>query len=88
MATVGHQRRVRRDLARLPREEREGEVAGLALELARQLDDGEVPVSYMPGVVAQLHAVMQTLAKMQEPAAVLDPVDELSKRRRRRVDAG
>ena len=88
MVNVGHQRRVRRDLARLPREEREGAVAGLALELARQLDEGLVPISYLPGVTAQLHAVMQTLARMQEPAAVSDPVDELSRRRRRRVDAG
>lgn len=88
MVNVGHQRRVRRDLRRLPREEREGAVAGLALELARQLDEGEVPISYLPGVTAQFHAVMQTLAKMQEPAAVLDPVDELAKRRRRRVGSG
>ena len=80
-----HQTRVRRDLRRLPREEREGAVAGLALELARQLDEDQVPVSYLPGVIAQFHAVMLTLAKMQEPAAVLDPVDELSNRRRRRV---
>ena len=83
-----HQTRVRRDLRRLPREEREGAVAGLALELARQLDEDLVPISYLPAVSAQWHSVMLTLAKMQEPAAVLDPIDELAKRRKRRVGAG
>ena len=80
-----HERAVRRDLRRLPPEDRAGGVAQLALSLARQLDEGEVSVSYLAPVSAQLHAVLLTLAKKQEPAAVLDPVDELAAKRRRRL---
>ena len=83
---IGPQERaVKKDLARVAAEDRAGGVAALALELARRLDEGGLTSRDLAAISAQIHAVLQTLAKRQEPAAVLDPVDELEKRRRRRL---
>jgi hypothetical protein len=79
-----HERAVRRDLRRLPREDRQGGLASLALELARRLDEGDASLRDLAAVSSQFHAVLLSLAKKQEPAAVLDPVDELARRRRER----
>lgn len=80
-----HERAVHADLRRLPREERQGGLAQLALELARRLDEGELSSRDLAAVSSQFHTVLLTLAKKQEPPAVLDPVDELAKRRARRI---
>ena len=80
-----HERAVRKDLARLPREDRAGGNAALALELARRLDVGDLTSRDLAAISGQIHAVLLTLAKRQEPAAVLDPVDELAAKRRRRL---
>lgn len=79
-----HERAVRRDLRRLPREDRVGGVAQLAIGLARRLDEGGATLRDLAAVSAQYHAALLTLAKRQEPPAVLDPVDELARRRRER----
>lgn len=83
-----HERAVKRDLQRLAAEDRQGALASLALDLARRLDEGDASLRDLAAVSNQFHAIMLTLAKMQEPAAVLDPVDELAKRRKRRIGAG
>jgi hypothetical protein len=75
---------VRRDLRRLPREDRQGAQAQLALELARRIDEGDASLRDLAAVSAQYQAILATLVKKQEPAAVLDPVDELARRRRAR----
>ena len=80
-----HERAVRKDLARIPAEDRAGGTSALALELARRLDEGGLTSRDLGTISAQFHAVLLTLSKLQEPAAVLDPVDELEKRRRRRL---
>ena len=80
-----HERAVRKDLARIPAEDRAGGVAQLALNLARRLDGDDPTLRDLSAVSAQFHAVLLTLAKHQEPAAVLDPIDELAKARRRRL---
>jgi hypothetical protein len=78
-------RAVRRDLRRLPAEDRGGGTAQVALSLARWLDlVGDEFVASARDVAAvsrELHAVLQTLAKKQEPAEVLSPIDELRRRR-------
>lgn len=79
---------MRRDLRRLPREDRDGALAGLALELAKRLDEGDLSSRDLSAVSSQFHAVLLTLAKKQEPPAVIDPVDELAKRRARRIGSG
>ena len=80
-----HERAVRADLRRLHPEDRRGGRAALALTLARRLDEGDLTSRDLATVSAQLTAVLDRLAKMQEPAAVLDPVDELARRRARRL---
>ena len=80
-----NERAIRKDLQRLPREDRAGGVASLALQLARRLDEDFLPSRDLAAVSAQMHSVLQTLAKKQEPAAVIDPVDELAAKRRRRL---
>lgn len=84
-----NERRVRRDLRRLPQEDRDGAIAGLAIELAKRLDEGDASLRDLAALSAQFHAVMLTLAKKQEPPAVLDPVqqmaDEVAARRARRI---
>ena len=79
-----HERAVRADLRRLHPADRRGGVAALALELARRLDEGELSSRDLATVSGQLHAFLLTLSKKQEPAAVLDPVDELARKRRER----
>jgi hypothetical protein len=80
-----HVRAVRRDLRRLPVEDRAGGTAQVALSLARWLDlVGDEFVASARDVAAvsrELHAVLLTLAKKQEPAEVLSPIDELRRRR-------
>lgn len=85
MVSGDHERSVKRDLRRLPREDRSGGLAQLALRLARELDGDDLSSRDLAAVSGQFHAVMQTLGKKQEPAAVLDPVDELARKRRRRL---
>lgn len=80
-----HERAVRADLRRLPREDRLGALARLALTLAQRLDEGDASLRDLAAVSSQFHAVLLTLAKRQEPPAVLDPVDDLAKRRERRL---
>ena len=80
-----HERAVKKDLARVAAEDRSGGLAQLALNLARRLDEDDPTLRDLSAISAQFHAVLLTLAKKQEPAAVLDPVDELEKRRRRRL---
>jgi hypothetical protein len=80
-----HERAVRADLKRVPREDRSGAQAQLALELARRIDEGDASLRDLAAVSAQYQAILATLVKKQEPAAVLDPVDELAKRRERRL---
>jgi len=80
-----HERAVKRDLARVAAEDRTGGTAALALELARRLDEGGLTSRDLAAISAQFHAVMLTLGKKQEPAAVIDPVDELAAKRRRRL---
>ena len=80
-----HERAVKKDLARVPAEDRAGGTAQLAIELARRLDEGDLTSRDLAAISAQIHAVLLTLAKKQEPAAVLDPVDELAAKRRRRL---
>jgi hypothetical protein len=80
-----HERAVRKDLARIPAEDRAGGTAALALELARRLDGGGLSSRDLATISAQFHAVLLTLAKHQEAPAVLDPIDELAKARRRRL---
>lgn len=82
-----HERAVRADLRRLHPEDRKGGLSALALTLARHLDEGGLTSRDLATVSAQLKAVLETLAKKQEPAAVLDPVDELARRRARRLGA-
>ena len=79
-----YERAVRRDLKRLPLEDRQGGVAQVAVGLAKRLDGEWMSSRDMATVSERLHVVLLTLAKKQEPAAVLDPVDELAKRRRQR----
>lgn len=57
-----------------------------ALVLAARLDAGEDPGSAMAAMAKELRATMTELAQ-GAPAAV-DPVDELKKRRERRLGAG
>ena len=80
-----HVRAVRRDLKRLPPEDRSGGTAQLALSLAAWLDKvGAEFVASARDVAAvsrELHTVLQTLGKLQEPAEVLSPIDELRRRR-------
>lgn len=83
-----HERAVRRDLRRMPREDRTGATAQLALELAKRLDEGDASLRDLAAVSGQYHAILLTLAKKQEPAAVLDPVDELARKRRERRVGG
>lgn len=84
--TIGpHERAVRKDLRRVPPEDRAGGLAQLALNLARRLDEADPSLRDLSAISAQFHAVLQTLAKKQEPAAVLDPIDELEKARARRL---
>jgi hypothetical protein len=84
-----HERRVRRDLRRLPPAERASALAGLALDLARKLDEGSVINSYLAPVSAQFHAVLLSLAKLREPVTVSDPVDDLARSREAKLrDAG
>ena len=86
MATSGpHERAVRADLRRLHPEDRRGGLARLALTLAQRLDGDPLTSRDLATVSAQLKAVLDTLGKLQEPAAVLDPVDELARRRARRL---
>ena len=80
-----HERAVKKDLARIPAEDRAGGQAALALELARHLDGGGLSSRDLAAISGQFHAILLTLGRKQEPAAVLDPVDELEKRRRRRL---
>lgn len=82
-----HERSVRRDLKRLPAEDREGGIASLAVELAKRLDAGDLSSRDLATISGQFHAVLLTLQKKQEPAAVIDPVDELAKKRARRLGA-
>ena len=79
-----NERAVRRDLRRLPAEDRAGGVAQVAIGLAKKLDEEWLSSRDLATLSGQLHAVLLTLAKKQEPAAVLDPVDELARRRRER----
>ena len=83
-----HERAVRADLRRLHPEDRKGGLAALALTLSRRLDGDPLTSRDLATISGQLKAVLDTLAKMQEPAAVLDPVDELARRRARRLGAG
>jgi hypothetical protein len=83
--TGPHERAVKKDLARVAAEDRAGGLAQLALNLARRLDEDSPTLRDLSAISAQFHAVLLTLSKLQEPAAVLDPVDELEKRRRRRL---
>lgn len=83
--TGPHVRAVRKDLQRLPREDRLGGLAALALTLARRLDEGDAGLRDTAAISRELHAILQTLAKKQEPAAVLDPINELEKARTRRL---
>lgn len=87
-----HERAVRADLRRLHPEDRKGGLSALALTLARHLDDGGLTSRDLATVSAQLKAILETLAKKQEPAAVLDPVqqkaDEIAARRARRLGQG
>ena len=69
----------------MPAEDRQGGIAQVAIGLAKKLDEEFLSSRDLATVSGQLHAVLLTLAKKQEPAAVLDPVDELAKRRSRRL---
>ena len=80
-----HERAVRADLRRLHPVDRQGGLAQIALTLARRLDEFDLSSRDLATVSAQLKAVLDTLAKIQEPPAVLDPVDDLAKRRARRL---
>jgi hypothetical protein len=84
-----HVRAVRRDLKRLPAEDRAGGTAQVALSLAAWLDKvGTEFVASARDIAAvsrELHAVLQTLAKLQEPAEVLSPIDELRRRREEKL---
>ena len=80
-----HERAVRADLLRLHPEDRKGGLAATALSLAKRLDLGDASHRDFAALSARLESVLGTLAKMQEPAAVLDPVDELARRRARRL---
>ena len=79
-----HERAVRADLRRLHAEDRRGGLARVALTLAQRLDEEQMTSRDLATISAQIHAVLLTLAKKQEPAAVLDPVDELARKRRAR----
>lgn len=82
---IGAQERaVRKDLRRLAPEDRAGGLAAVALNLARRLDEGDAGLRDTASSSRVLHAVLVTLAGMQEPVARVDPVDELAKARERR----
>ena len=84
-----HVRAVRRDLRRLPPEDRAGGTAQVALSLAAWLDKvGDEFVASARDVAAvsgQLHVVLLTLARKQEPAEVLSPIDDLRRRREEKL---
>ena len=89
-----HERALRRDLKRVAAADRSGALAQLGLTIARVLDAaaGESPVVLMSArdftaVSAQFHAVLGSIAKLQLPPAVADPVDELAAARARRRGA-
>lgn len=79
-----HERAVRRDLRRLPAEDRQGGLAQLAVGIAQRLDDELLSARDFASLSAQMHSVLVTLAKNLEPPAVADPVDDLAKKRRER----
>ena len=57
-----HERAVRRDLARLAREDRTGGTAQLAIALGRRLDEESLTSRDLAAISAQMHAVLLTLA--------------------------
>ena len=84
-----HVRGVRRDLRRLPAEDRAGGTAQIALSLAAWLDkvgtDFVASARDVAAVSKELHQVLLTLGKKQEPAEVLSPIDELRRRREEKL---
>lgn len=58
----------------------------VALTLATRLDAGEDPGSAMAAMAKELRTTMAELARTAPAQA--DPVDELKKRRQRRLDVG
>lgn len=82
---VGAQERaVRKDLRRLAPEDRAGGLAAVALNLARKLDEDDAGLRDTASTSRVLHAVLVTLAGMQEPVMRADPVDELARAREQR----
>lgn len=61
-------------------------LGGVALKLAARLDAGEDPGSAMAAMAKELRTVMGELGRGAPAAA--DPVDELKRRRERRIGAG
>lgn len=86
-----HERALRKDVRRLPPEDRGGALVRLGLTLAQTLDAAIGPdrIVFMPprdlqAISGELQKVLASLSRLQEPAAVSDPIDELAAKRVKR----
>lgn len=85
---IGAQERaVRADLRRLPDEVAKGAVARAMLILAQLADTGELAARDLAQVLRELRQCSQYLREISPVAGAGDEIDELRKRRERRLAA-
>lgn len=79
---------VLRDLKALPDDLRKGGIAAVALQLAIELDAGNMSPRDFAGVAAQLRMALVTLREIAPGEARGDHTDEVRERRERRLSQG
>lgn len=85
---IGAQERaVRAELKRLPAEVAKGAVARAMLILAQQADTGELAARDLAQILRELRQCSQYLREISPAAGAGDEIDELRKRRERRLAA-
>lgn len=84
-SAVSMEESVRKDLARLPPEMREGGMAQVALYCAVQLDEGGMSPRDAAGFLQQLRMALATLREMAPGEVKGDVTDEVRERRERRL---